>query len=465
MFTGMSLRMAQEVGLHRQSSFVGTGISRSHAEGGRAAEVYETPDRRSPTTLVTTETFEESSQVVLFWCIVVQDTCLSSGTGRVPSVKQHEVRVRLPEDRDISIIQAGPGAMPGTIRPRSFPNMVRLMLLYAQSLENLNIDSYNGLGQDAAERARRQERLQRVKREIITLYEVLPSGLRFGAIYYRMAVESGEAGPYLVMHLFFHLQVAFLTQDSFAPTQRTPLETAQSSTNSDVNREASTTRAGTHVTDNRTNDEQYRTAIRSIVDMLTFAKFISSRALLTSFFLNQPFFHAACAYVQDVLILQQRGYDASTAMHQASSFPIPHHSSPSIVFHIEGYDDVSTPQMFSNPGAESTRSYLALIAKTNYQFLRQAIKDMARYYAGAGWVDAVLDQREQGLRDVDLSIVSDSISTFIRLHNLYGRDEPKRRSKQVSTCCWLADLKSHCHSTTRGYANGSTRTNIHLPMP
>jgi hypothetical protein len=72
----------------------------------------------------------------------------------------------------------------------------------------------------------------------------------------------------------------------------------------------------------------------------------------------------------------------------------------------------------SLPSTSSTDAYLALLAKTNYQFLRQAIKDMARYYAGAGWVDAVLDQRESGIRDVDLSIVSESISTYIRLHDL-----------------------------------------------
>ena len=143
-------------------------------------------------------------------------------------------------------------------------------------------------------------------------------------------------------------------------------------------------------------------------------------------------FRAACAYVRDVLVLQQQRFEESATMDQASSFPIPHKSSPSMVFQIEGCDDVSTPQTVSNPGAESTRSYLAFIAKTNYQVLRQAIKDMARYYAVAGWVDAVLNQREQGLRDLDLSIVSESISTFIRLHSLYGRDEPKRRSKQVS---------------------------------
>ena len=155
--------------------------------------------------------------------------------------------------------------------------MVRLILLNAQSLENLNINSHNGLGQDAAGRSRRQERLQQLKREITRSYEALPAGLRFVAIYYRTAVESGEAGPYLVMHLFHHLQMTFLTQDSAVTTQRTPLEIGQSSTKGDVQREATTPKAAAYVTDNRTNDEQYRTAIRSIVDMLTFAKFISSR--------------------------------------------------------------------------------------------------------------------------------------------------------------------------------------------
>ena len=72
-----------------------------------------------------------------------------------------------------------------------------------------------------------------------------------------------------------------------------------------------------------------------------------------------------------------------------------------MVFQI---DEVSVPHTSSNTATESTYSFFSLIAKANYQFLRQAIIDQAGIYAGSGWVDAVLDQRESGLRDVRLSV-------------------------------------------------------------
>lgn len=92
-----------------------------------------------------------------------------------------------------------------------------------------------------------------------------------------------------------------------------------------------------------------------------------------------------------------------------------------MVFPFDDYrkqSQVLFPRKSSQAATESTYNYLTLVARTNYQFLRQAIKDQIKVYAGSGWVDAVLDQRETGLRDVDLSIVSHSISTFIRLHDL-----------------------------------------------
>ena len=58
---------------------------------------------------------------------------------------------------------------------------------------------------------------------------------------------------------------------------------------------------------------------------------------------------------------------------------------------------------------------------------------MAEYYAGAGWVDAVLDLPEKGLRDVDLTIVSESISTFIRLHDLRDRGRLEKNPHLVGS--------------------------------
>ncbi len=81
MFTGMSLRMAQELGLHRQRTSIGSGISQSPATSAQMRDDQKPPESASATDLITTEAFEKSSQIVPFWCIFIQDACLSSGTG------------------------------------------------------------------------------------------------------------------------------------------------------------------------------------------------------------------------------------------------------------------------------------------------------------------------------------------------------------------------------------------------
>ena len=96
-------------------------------------------------------------------------------------------------------------------------------------------------------------------------------------------------------------------------------------------------------------------------------------------------------------------------------------------------DEVSGPRTASNTATVSTYSFLSQIAMANYQFLRKAIKDQADIYAGSAWVDAVLNQREMGLRDIDLSFVSESISTFIGLHDL--RD-PRGSESALQKVCW-----------------------------
>ena len=138
--------------------------------------------------------------------------------------------------------------------------------------------------------------------------------------------------------------------------------------------------------------------------------------------MNQPIFHAAAAYSRDMVEQTSREFKHAPDPKDMSSsaFPIPSDTSPSMVFPDGGIPTKTgiPPRKRSQESVDSTYNFLTLTAKANYQFLRQTIKDQAKFYAGSGWVDAVLDQRETGLRDVDLSIVSDSISTFIRLHDL-----------------------------------------------
>ena len=98
MFTGMSLRMVQELGLHRERSSLDKDVER--AETGRKSA----SDLQSQPTSI--ETYRDSSEVLLFWAVFSCDTALCNGTGRVPSLKRHEINVRLPSNSDIAIVRA-----------------------------------------------------------------------------------------------------------------------------------------------------------------------------------------------------------------------------------------------------------------------------------------------------------------------------------------------------------------------
>lgn len=325
-------------------------------------------------------------------------------------MKRHEVNIRLPIDEDIATVRAGPGGVADPPKPEVYPQAARMILEYAQSIDYLNTSSSQIRFQSDVDSKHRMDKIEGLKRTIIQEYRLIPKEIGYGAVNYQGAVKANQAGPYLSLHLFYHLQIAFLTQESLAGDDESLVRPPDRTV---TNEEPIDQRPGLDI--RKVNQELYRNAIKSITDMLTFAKLIDNRPLLTTIFINQSFFHAACAYSRDMLRGQNRGKNTLSKDLSPSAFPIPNKTSPSMVFQI---DETQGPHPASHTATESAYSFLSLIAKANYQFLRLAIKDQAGIYAGSGWLDAVLDQRETGLRDVDLSVVSESISTFIRLHDL-----------------------------------------------
>ena len=261
------------------------------------------------------------------------------------------------------------------------------MLEYARSIEFLNTEYQPANG--SVVKLQELESIQTVRDRILTSYNSVPERSRYGAKQYRRASESGQAIPYLMMHLNFHLQIAFLTQACHAVKPQharsgvdgLPIEYAEGQ-NQHAVRNAKKCLSY--------ENQLYRTAMKSIVDMLTIARFIDPRPLLSTFFLNQSFFHSACAYAGDVLRFQNHSSLQFSPWDNKSAFPLPSHLSTSVVFDLE--------ELHNNPGARTNlaqaEAYLALLAKTNYQFLRQAITEMSKYYAAlVGWTQSSISVR------------------------------------------------------------------------
>lgn len=395
MFTGMALRMAQELGLQRHRGDV------SDRRAGHTAGSENETAILDSSAAVEMNVFQESSEVILLWSVFAHDSALCNGTGRVPSLKRHEINVRMPTKIDAAIVRAGPGNRLEPASVEVIPYMFSIMLLVSQSIEFLNTAASQISGHSHVEEEDRATRIENLRTTMLRTYRALPREVSFGANNYRAAVNTGQAGSYLFLHLQFHLQIAFLAQESL----------------SDLADLQPPDRPQRTKTTKKPAFDLYKSSIKAITDMLTIAKLIDDRPTLSLVYLNQAFFHAACAYSRDMIEeVRDSGSSAEKEELSPSAFPIPSQTSPSMVFPQDS-KQVLQPKA-SAEARNSTFSFLALTARANYQFLRQAIKDQARFYAGSGWVDAVLDQRETGLRDVDVSIVSDSISTFIRLHDL-----------------------------------------------
>ena len=426
MFTGMAVRLVQELGLHRERSCLDKDES--------VEKPVTSTEPSTKSRLVTFESYQESSEVLLFWTVFAMDTALCNGTGRVPSLKRHEINVRLPLNSDLGAIRAGPGHVAKADRIEVFPRMAKIMLSCAQSIDFINTGASQIRFQSEEDNLQRLDRIETLKQNLIREYRSLPKEVSWAAIFYRAAVNSGQAGAYLLLHLQYHCQIAFLAQESLSDQRHDPKAVPATTQNGEKSRLF------------KVNQELYRKAIKCIADTVTFTRLIDERPLLAVVYLNQPIFHAACAYSRDMLDTSPN--DPAPQHLSSSAFPLPSDSSPSMVFP----DGTVMGKMAETPrprkrSQQQAMDFLHLIAKANYQFLRQTIKDQANIYAGSGWVDAVLDQRETGLRDVDLSIVSNSISTFIRLHDLRTPPGAEAALQKVSTIFALSSPTSNCCSS------------------
>jgi hypothetical protein len=300
MFTDMSTRVAQELGLHRKNPSIYTSIGRSPINDA-STYLGDASALSRPYTSVDLQEFESSSQIILWWCVFVQDTSLANSTGRVLSIKRSEISIPLPTESDVANVKAGPGGLRSISGANVFPYMVHLMLEYSGSIEFLITNHQSGNGFTLSDE--RLGTIESVRERILAWYESILEALTCGAKQYRFASDTGQAIPYLLLHLNYHLQVAFLTQASHAIENEFPRSNSQvqSHGNQEIAKSPSDQNSPTLWKD---ENDLYRKAIKSIVHMLTIARFVNARPIFSIFWLNQAFSHAASAYAGDMLRFQ-----------------------------------------------------------------------------------------------------------------------------------------------------------------
>jgi len=92
MSTGMALRMAIELGLHRRQNCLDLEQPQSEAEiiqaSSQASHVSDT---------ISLKESQESCELLLFWAVFSLDNAHCNMTGRVPSLKLHEDQHQTPK--------------------------------------------------------------------------------------------------------------------------------------------------------------------------------------------------------------------------------------------------------------------------------------------------------------------------------------------------------------------------------
>ncbi|CAK7235652.1 hypothetical protein SBRCBS47491_009367 [Sporothrix bragantina] len=143
MFTGMAIRMAQDLGFHRLPD----------TAADLSSDVFDVfHDQARPTldgrVVLTDEqsaVHQQKARLVMFWSVLFLDVCVSLGTGRLPSIRPSEVEVAVPTYADMKLAQLD-FSEPVTLGNMIFPTTARFMLLFSEAVEALNERGWAGSG-------------------------------------------------------------------------------------------------------------------------------------------------------------------------------------------------------------------------------------------------------------------------------------------------------------------------------
>ncbi|TIB34834.1 hypothetical protein E3P86_02773 [Wallemia ichthyophaga] len=290
---------------------------------------------------------------LLFWTLFVMDRVLSFGTGR-PSSMSENVEITLPESSHQPPLPAFvPFAPPNQI-PWCFPVAVKMIILVGRISDTLNCRDVlrRRRSNDTQDvEAQNNDRRHFLEAQLREFYTNLPSDIKWSVENLKLHAANGQGGLYLFIHLWYNAVLAFVDQHQ-TPGSNVTEASLKSSLNS----------------------------AQMISECLVFADLFTNQSYLASPFISQPLFIAACAFVHDARV-----------NHNVSLGPLKKST--------DSNDPLSVP------------------AEVNADKVYKALKRMTIPWQGIGYIVNLLEQRASvsGLDQVDFSLTSDAIQSFISL--------------------------------------------------
>ncbi|KAI8241384.1 putative transcriptional regulatory protein [Colletotrichum sp. SAR 10_96] len=208
MLSGMAIRMAQDMGLHRCPEKEANPSSVAFWDRSPLS-----PDGKGLLSDEMSKLHQAKSKLILFWTVFFLDVFVSLLTGRPPTLKRSEVEVPIPTTDDMKAAQLDFQEYV-SMKNKIFPEIARFMLLYSEAVELLNqtrSEEQADVSTSSNESSQRSK-LEKVRDQIMNLYHSLPADLAFSIDNYKAASLCRQAGQFLMLHVYFYTFTILLSR-------------------------------------------------------------------------------------------------------------------------------------------------------------------------------------------------------------------------------------------------------------
>lgn len=197
MFSGMAIRMAQDLGLHRSDTTDPDPQAAFYDHAPPSPQGIRVPTDEQSTL------HQQKSRLVMFWSVFTLDVSVSLLMGRPPTIRRAEIEVPLPTSDDMKPVHLdfdGSHKMCHAI----FPAVARSMYIFSEAVELFNLNK-------GAESSCPLEEIDKLEKNLAECRKQLDASLLFSADTYRKSSSDGHAGLFLMLHLYFYTFVALLS--------------------------------------------------------------------------------------------------------------------------------------------------------------------------------------------------------------------------------------------------------------
>ncbi|KAF7193172.1 putative transcriptional regulatory protein [Pseudocercospora fuligena] len=404
MYLGISIRMAQDLGLHKteglrymgkdgptpkvvkqqQRDAARTGVpykesSLSREDGKKAkSEKEQTPEEEKDAE----ETKQvERERVDTFWAIFFLDRVVSSGTGRRSTLRDKDIELSFPCMKQPNNKSE---------YPPPFPALIRIVHLYGRVADLLN-----SLKEATDITADTPKRLAAMESQVTQFYQGLSLKLHFDAVNFQHYMKAGEGTNFVLLHFWFHTLIVLLHQPTLLMTF-----------------------SGRMLKLFPNSQQLSMSSAKTIADILSYSQLMDAKASLGNPFTSQPIYIAACAFLRETAeqTATSNAQSRANSPHRGSSRDATSTSDNTSSSHGTPLDaaarKVSITSITNSPNGKpianaasepksqlAKHTLLATAANQHYQLCYKALQSLETYWAGAKYILTILDQKFEGVGD------------------------------------------------------------------